>query len=172
MVQQYKIDAVESLVNKLKESKHLIFTEYKGLDMEKTTELRKKLYDANSEFKVIKNRLAKLAYKKLELAFKDEWFAGPVALVICKNDDFVQTVKIIFSFSKNNESLKIKLGYLEKRIIDPDELKQISYLPTRKEMIAGLLGILNSPVVKFVSVLKSIIRKPVLVLKAIEDKKK
>ncbi len=172
MVQQYKIDAVESLVSKLKKSKHLIFTEYKGLDVEKITELRKKLYDANSEFAVIKNRLAKLAYKKLELAFKDEWFTGPVALVICKNDDFVQTVKIIFSFSRNNENLKIKLGYLEKQIIDPDELKQISYLPTRIEMIAGLLGILNSPVVKLVSVLKSIIRKPVLVLKAIEDKKK
>ncbi len=98
MVQQYKIDAVEAIVNKFKQSKHLIFTEYKGLNVEQITELRKKLYDANSELRIIKNRLAKIAYKKLELDFKDEWFKGPVALVLCKDDDFVNKVSIIYKF--------------------------------------------------------------------------
>jgi len=172
MVQQYKIDAVEALINKFKESKHLIFTEYKGLNVEKMTELRKKLYDANSELKVIKNRLAKLAYKKLELDFKDEWFSGPVALVICKGNDFVKTVSIIYNFSKDNEEFKIKLGYLDNIFFNIDELKEISYLPTRKELIARVANIINSPVTKLVFVLKDILKKPVMVLKAIGDKKK
>ncbi len=172
MVQQYKIDAVEAIVNKFKQSKHLIFTEYKGLNVEQITELRKKLYDANSELRIIKNRLAKIAYKKLELDFKDEWFKGPVALVLCKDDDFVNTVSIIYKFSRNNENFKIKLGYLEKKFFNTDDLKVISNIPSRKELITRVVCILNSPVIKFVSVLKNILRKPVLVFKAIKDKKK
>lgn len=172
MVQQYKIDAVEALVDKFKQSKHLIFTEYKGLNVGQVTELRKKLYNVNSELRVIKNRLAKLAYKRLELDFDDEWFRGPVALVLCKDDDFVNTVNIVYNFSKNNKNFSIKLGYLERKIFNIDELKVISNLPSKKELIAQLVVILNSSVMKFVYVLKNILRKPVLVLKAIENKKK
>lgn len=172
MVQQYKIEAVESLVNRLKESKHLIFTEYKGLNVEKITELRKKLFKADSELKVIKNRLAKLAYKKLDLDFKDEWFIGPVALVICKNDDFVKTVSIIYDYARENKEFKIKLGYLDNRVFGLDELKEISSLPTKKELIARFIWILKSPINRLVFGLKGIVTKPILVLKAIEKKKK
>ncbi len=172
MVQQYKIKAVEEIIGKFRESKHIIFTEYKGLDVEKITDLRRKLYDINSEMKIMKNRLAKLAYKKLELKFEDEWFSGPIALVLCKDDDYIKTVKIVCNFSRENEDLKIKRGYLEERIIDIDELEQISYLPSRDDMIVKVVCILNSPVVKMVSVLKNIISKPIMVLRAIENKKK
>jgi len=171
MVQERKIKAVQQLADKFKQAKHFIFTEYKGLNVEQINELRKKLREVNSELRVVKNRLAKLAYKKIEVNLKDEWFSGPVALVLCLDDDFSNTVSIIYKFSKNNEQLKIKLGYLEKKVFNIDQLKTISSLPSKKELIAKLAGILNAPVVKLVSVLKNIIRKPVLVLKAIEDKK-
>ncbi|MBU1076161.1 MAG: 50S ribosomal protein L10 [Spirochaetes bacterium] len=172
MVQQYKINAVEELVKNLKESKHLIFTEYKGLNVAKMTELRRKLFEVDSEFKVIKNRLAKQAYKKLELDFQDDWFVGPVALVVCKNDDFVRTVSIVHSYAKDNEAFKIKLGYLGKKIYGIDELKEISLLPSRDQLLARLVNALKSPVNRFVFGLKWILKKPVLVLKAIENKKK
>ncbi len=172
MVQENKVKAVEDLANRLKKSKHLIFTEYKGLDVEKITELRKKLFEADSDLKVVKNRLAKVAYKKLDMDFKDEWFVGPVALILCKDDDFVKTVSIIYNFAKENENLKVKRGYLDKKIFEFDELKEISTLPSKVQLIARLLGVLNSPVSKFVYVLKNIVAKPVLVLKAIEKNKK
>lgn len=171
MVQQYKVDAVDALANRLKESKHLIFTEYKGLDVGKMTELRKKLYEADSELTVVKNRLAKLAYKKVNLNLNDEWFVGPVALVMCKNDDFVKTVNIIYNYAKSNDEFKIKIGYLEDKIYDVDQLQEISKLPSRQELIARLASVLNAPISKFVFVLKNVLTKPVLVLKAIEEKK-
>lgn len=171
MVKEYKIKVVETLIDKIKKGKHFVFTEYKGLDMGRITELRRKLNNANSELKVVKNRLARLAYKKLELNLQDEWFKGPVALVICKDEDFVKTVNVVCNFSKENERFIIRLGYLENKVYNIDELKKISLLPTKKELIAKIMGILNSPITKFVFVLKNIVAKPVLVLKAIEDKK-
>lgn len=171
MVQQYKIEAVENLAELFKTCKHFIFTEYKGLSVEKITELRKKLYDANSDLKVIKNRLAKLAYKNLNLEFSDEWFKGPVALIICKDDDFVKTVSIVHRFTKDNEHLKIKLAYLENKVFELEDVKLIAELPTKEQLIAKLLSLLNSPISRFVFALKSIVSKPVMVFKAIADKK-
>ena len=156
MVQKYKVNAVEALMDKFKQSKHLIFTEYKGLNVEQINKLRKKLYNANSELRIVKNRLAKLAYKKLGLNFKDEWFRGPIALVVCKDDDFVNTVSIVYNFSKGNKNFKIKLGYLENKFFNIDELNAISSIPSRKKMLERIAGILNSHVIKFVYVLKNI----------------
>ena len=73
---------------------------------------------------------------------------------------------------KENENLKVKRGYLDKKIFEFDELKEISTLPSKVQLIARLLGVLNSPVSKFVYVLKNIVANPVLVLKAIEKNKK
>lgn len=171
MVQQYKEDEVNKLIENFKGAQHMIFTEYKGLTVEKITALRKKLYNANSELRVVKNRLAKLAYKKLNLDFKDEWFKGPVALVLCKDNDFVKSVNIVNSFAKDEEKLIIKLAYLEKKVFELEDVKIIANLPSREQLIAKLLGLLNSPITSLVFTLKNIVSKPVMVLKAISDKK-
>ncbi len=171
MVQQIKIEAVDKLVDKFKKSKHVIMTEYQGLNVEQVSLLRKKLFAVNSEFKVIKNRMAKLAYKKLNLDYQDEWFKGPVAMVICKDDNFVKTVNIVYNFAKENEKLKIKSGYIENKLFNLDDLKILANLPSKEELLGKLLYLLNSPVGRFVFVLKNIVTKPVLVLKSIESKK-
>ncbi len=171
MAQQYKIDAVEKLKKMFSESKHLIFTEYKGLSVEGITSLRKKLRESNAEFKVIKNRLAKIAYKDIGLGLDDEWFVGPLALLICRDDDFVKPLKVLFEFAKNNDKLKIKIGFLEKTIYDYDGLNELKNISSKEELIAKLLGLLNSPLNRFAFGLKGIVTKFVMTLKAIEDKK-
>ncbi|MDD5066026.1 MAG: 50S ribosomal protein L10 [bacterium] len=171
MVQQYKITFVEKLADKFKKAKHFIIAEYQGLNVEQISQLRKKLYEVNSEFKVIKNRMAKLAYKKLSLDFNDDWFKGPIGMVMCQKDDFVKTVNIIYKFSKDNEKLKIKVAFIENKVFNLEEIKVLANLPSREELIAKLLYLFNSPVSRFVYVLKNIVSKPVLVLKAIESKK-
>ncbi len=170
MAQQYKIDAVAKLKEMFSESKHLVFTEYKGLTVEEITELRKKLREYNAEFKVIKNRLAKLAYKDVGMGLQDDWFTGPLALLVCK-DDFVSPLKALFEFAKDNDKLKIKIGYLENTVYDYDGLNELKNISSKEELIAKLLGLLNSPLNRFAFGLKGIVSKFVMTLKAIEEKK-
>ncbi len=171
MAQQYKIEAVEKLKEMFRESKHFIFTEYKGLTVEEITNLRRKLREGNAELKVVKNRLAKIAYKDVGLGLQDEWFTGPLALVLCKDDDFVKPLKSLFEFAKDNEKIKIKIGYLENTVYDYNSLNELKNISSKEELIAKLVGLLNSPAARLVFGLKGIISKFVMTLKAIEDKK-
>lgn len=172
MLKEEKIKRLEALTEEFKNAKHIIFIEYKGLTVEQTNQLRRKLKEADSEIKVIKNTLAKIAYKKAKLELNDEWFAGPIAIIFCKKDDFTKPINVAYNFSKENELFKMKLGYLDNRIYDQNQLKEIAQLPSYEQMVSRLVGVLNSPVVSLVFTLKSSLTKLVLVLKAIEDKKK
>lgn len=171
MAQPYKIAFVEKLIEQFKSSRHFILAEYQGLNVEQMSQLRKKLFAVNSEFKVIRNRMAKLAYKKLSLDFKDEWFRGPVGMVLCKKDDFSKAVSIIYNFSKENEKLKIRVAFIENKVFNTEEIKTLASIPSKEELIGKLLFVLSSPVSRFASVLRNIVTRPVLVLKAIETKK-
>ncbi len=172
MLKDEKVKKLESLTEEFKNAKHLIFTEYKGLTVEQMNKLRKKLREADSEIKVIKNTLAKIAYKKANLNLNDEWFEGPIAIIFCKGNDFTRPVSVAYNFSKENEAFKIKIGYLDNKLHDISQLKEIAQLPPYDEMVSKLIGMLNSPVTSLVFTLKSILTKLVFTIKAIEDKKK
>ncbi len=171
MLKSKKIEVLNDLVNRFKESNHFIFTEYKGLTVEQMNELRKKLRDANSEIKVIKNSLAKRAVKEVKLDLKEEWFKGPIAVIFCNGDDFTKPTSIAYNFSKDNEVFKLRLAYFDNKVYESDVLKEIASLPSREELLARLVGILNSPITSLVFTLKSVLSKFVLTLKAIEEKK-
>ncbi|MBN1899668.1 MAG: 50S ribosomal protein L10, partial [Spirochaetes bacterium] len=166
-----KIKKLDGLGKDFKKAKHLIFAEYKGLSVEQMTDLRKQLRSSESEFTVVKNTLGMLAYKNAELELKDDWFAGPLAVVFCNGDDFTKPLGILYKFSKNFPELKIKVGFLDHSIYDPEKLQEIAQLPSREQLLARLAALLNAPISSLVFTLKAMITQLVLVLKAIEDKK-
>ncbi len=148
-----KIKEVESMTEKLKSAKSAYITEYRGLTVAEITELRNKLRDAGSEYKVVKNRLTKIALEQTGLsAFKDH-FQGPVAMAITQADP-VKPAKTLVDFAKAHDKLKIKAGFLDKNALSLDQIKALANLPSREVLIGKLVGSLSSPIYGFLRVLQ------------------
>ena len=171
MNRQEKIKLVSELHEKLKSAKAAFLVDYKGLDVKSMSALRRQLREVNTELKVVKNRLLKLASKGTDTESIQDVMRGPSAIVI-SYDDVVAPAKILVNFSKENENLKIKKAQITGKVIDLEKIKQLAELPSREQLLAQTLSVMMAVPASFVSVLNGIIVKFLYVLKAIEEQKK
>ncbi len=164
--------AVASIKEKLTGAKGAVLTTYKGLTVAQDTKLRKALREAGVEYRVVKNTLARIAAKEAGLEGLEEFLKGTTALAVSM-EDAVAPAKVISDFIKENklESLEIKTGLLDGKLISMDEIKALANLPSRDVLIARVLAGMQSPIVGFVNVLQGNIRNMVYVLEAIRQQK-
>jgi large subunit ribosomal protein L10 len=140
-----KHDQVAELHTRFESAKFGFLVDFKGLSVTQDTELRNKLRDANVEYRVVKNRLARLALKDTELEPLDEHFVGPTAVALTAEDP-AAVAKVLVDFAKANEQLEIKAGVLQGgTAITPDEVKALSELPSLPELQAQILGVIQGP---------------------------
>jgi len=165
-----KSTEIESLKARFSKSLMTILADYKGLSVASLTDLRNNLRQRDSSFKVVKNRLAKIAIQDTPAKVLDEHFVGTTAVATTETDP-AGPAKVIVDFAKENESLKIKAGYLDGKLIDLNEIKALANLPAKEELIAKLMGSMLAPASNLVSVLVQIPRQLVNVLSAIKDQK-
>jgi len=151
---QEKIEAVEDLKARLDGVKTVLLTEYRGLSVQQIGELRKQLRAVSAEYKVVKNRLAKIAISASELEVLTPQLTGPVALVISK-DDPVAVAKAVSTFARTNQALTIKGGYVDGQFMQPDALKTLSELPSKEALRAQLVGAISGPLTQLVSLLQA-----------------
>jgi large subunit ribosomal protein L10 len=170
MVKQNKIDAVEKLVEKLKKAKSIVITDYRGLTVSQITDLRKKLRAENIEYRVLKNRLTKIALDLAGCDPLDEVLVGPSALAF-GYDDPVPPARIIYEFAKKHKNLSPKGGLLGTKRIDLPTLERLSKLPSKEALLGRLLGSLQSPATKVAYGLNQVSTKLVYALKALQEKK-
>lgn len=168
-IQQYKIDAVKKLKDRFGESKDFIFTDYRGLSVEKITDLRTKLRDRQAEYRVVKNRFAKIAFGEMDYNMIDDYLVGPTAIALSK-DDAGPVAKALFDFAKE-ASLEIKGGIIDGKVFTADDVEAFSKLPTKDELYALLMGTMNAPLQHFVGALNAIPSKLVRTLQAVADQK-
>ena len=154
-VRQEKIEAVEEISIKLKESKSTIITDYRGLSVAQVTELRKLLREKGVEYKVYKNTLAQRAAAELNLSAIDQFLIGPTAIAFSKND-LVAPAKILSDFAKKNDKLQIKGGLVEGRVIDVEGVKQLASLPSREGLLSMLLSVIQAPIRNFALAVKAV----------------
>ena len=154
MPTQEKIDAVSDLRGRLHGVKTVLLTEYRGLTVQQISELRKQLRAVSAEYKVVKNRLAKIAISASELAVLTPQLTGPVALVVSK-DDPVAVAKAVSTFARTNQALTIKGGYVDGQFMQPDALKALSELPSKEALRAQLVGAISGPLTQLVSLLQA-----------------
>ncbi|MDR0977679.1 MAG: 50S ribosomal protein L10 [Endomicrobium sp.] len=157
-------DSVKKLIEKFKIMKGLILTEYHGLKVEEISILRSKLKTLNCEYVIVKNTLMDIAFKEIGIE-TDYDFSGPTALVI-ENGDVVLPAKVVVDFTKENNKLKIKAGFLEGKFVTALIIEKLSLLPSKEILIAKMLASMNVPITKFVNVLAANIRGLVTVLNA------
>jgi large subunit ribosomal protein L10 len=151
---QEKIEAVEDLKARLDGAKTVLLTEYRGLTVQQISELRKQLRAVSAEYKVVKNRLAKIAISASELEVLKPQLTGPVALVVSK-DDPVAVAKAVSTFARTNQALTIKGGYVDGQFMQPDALKALSELPSKEALRAQLVGAISGPLTQLVSLLQA-----------------
>jgi large subunit ribosomal protein L10 len=158
------------LKSKLSDASFVILADYKGLNVVKIAELRKRLRGANAQLQVIKNRV--FAHVAKELGYKgfDQPAPGPSAMVFGKGD-VVATAKILKDFIKENEKPVIKTGALQGEALTAADITQLASLPSREQLLAQVVGTLAAPMTQLVGVLQQKTATIVYVLKAIEEQK-
>lgn len=136
-----KEEEVKALAEKLKNAKLVLLTDYRGITVEDVTSLRNTLRDTKSEYKVIKNNIVKRALDANGENELDSVLVGPTAVVIAE-EDYVEPLKAIYKFSKDNEFYKIKGGIIEGKVLSLEELITLAKLPSRQELLGMLAGAL------------------------------
>lgn len=139
VILKQKEEEVKALAEKLKDAKLVLLTDYRGISVEAVTGLRNTLRDAKSEYKVIKNNIIKRALDANGENGLDEVLEGPTAIVIAE-EDYVDPLKAIYNFSKENDFYKIKGGIVEGKIMTAEELIALAKLPSRQELLGMLAG--------------------------------
>ncbi|MDR7318496.1 50S ribosomal protein L10 [Brevibacillus nitrificans] len=144
VIREEKVQAINVIAGKLRESQTTVVADYRGLTVAQVTELRKQLREAGVEFQVLKNSLTRLATEKESLTELDQYLTGPNALAFSK-DDIIAPAKIIAEFAKKNEKLEIKGGVIEGKVVGADQIKELASLPSREGLLSMLLSVLQAP---------------------------
>lgn len=142
-----KEEEVAKLAEKFKNSNLILLTDYRGITVEAVTELRNTLRGTTAEYKVIKNNIIKRALDANGESGLDEVLEGPTA-VITTEGEYLDPLKAIYKFSKDNDFYKIKGGIIEGKILSVEELITLAKLPSRQELLGMLAGGLLSTISK------------------------
>ena len=165
-----KTEAVEALGRGLAQSSNAILFGFAGLKVPEVTELRRQVRGTDSEYLVVKNTLALRATKGTALEAVAEHFVGPTAVAYTKTNP-VALAKVLTAFAKANPNLVFKAAVIEGRAIPAAEIKTIAELPTREELVAKLLFIMQSPLRRLVTVLNGPVRNLAGVMSQIAEHK-
>ena len=174
MERSQKEAQVSELRSIFKNMSAAVLVDYRGIEANQVVELRKKLNDASSTMKVIKNSLARIAAEDTPFAELADQFTQTRALVYC-DGDAVQQAKVLSEATKSVENLKILAGILvgdsKTSILNTGEVEALSKLPSREELLVKLLFLIQAPATQFVLTLNAVPVKFVRTLAAIRDSK-
>ncbi|MDO5037169.1 MAG: 50S ribosomal protein L10 [Tissierellia bacterium] len=167
---QAKAAVVEEIKEKIQNSQSMVVVNYRGLTVEEVTDLRNQLREADVDYKVYKNTLAKRAFHELGYEDLDDYLTGPNALAFGM-EDLAAPARITTKFAEDHKVLEVKGGFVDGNVLDLDQVKALAKLPSKEVLIAQVLGGLNGPIQGLANVLNGNIRGLAIVLKAIAEKK-
>lgn len=142
-----KKEEVKELAEKMKNSKLILLTDYRGINVTDDTALRKDLRNANATCSVIKNNITKRALKECGITELEDKLVGPTA-VIMSEEDYLEASKVIYKFSKDNEFYKIKGGVIDGKVMTAEEIITLAKLPSREDLLSMLAGALLANISK------------------------
>lgn len=149
----------------------LYFTDFTGLTVEQETELRRELRRAGVQYRVVKNTLIKKALDQLSGYDKVyDKLVGPTGMVFAF-DDAVVPAKVIEKFIAKHQKLALKAAVLEKQVYDGAKLKELAQLPSKKDMMASILGSIQAPLAGVPTVVNAVMRDLVSVVGQLSQKK-
>lgn len=170
MARPEKVAAVEQIRADIEASQAVFVTDYRGLKVSQLGQLRGRLRDVGTEFKIVKNTLTSLAADEADAADLKPLLVGPTAVAFAKQDP-VATAKALSEFARESRILKIKGGLLEGSAIGVEQVQELADLPPREVLLAKVVGGIQAPISGFVSVLQGTLRQFVYVVDAVREQK-
>lgn len=155
---QTKQAEVAQIAEEMKASLATVLVSTRGLTVEQDTELRNELRKAGVVFAVRKNTLALRAAQEIGIEGTEELFKGPTAIATSANS-YTDAAKILCKFEAKFDKLEVKGGIMDGKVISTAEVKEISKIPSKEELVARALYGLNAPISGLAIVLNAIVEK-------------
>ncbi len=166
-----KVEQVEKLSKELQNVSGLVVTTYTKLTVAQDFELRKALRSSGAKYTVVKNTLAEKASKgtKVEGALQD--LSGITSIAYTTGDP-VALAKALAKYSKDNPEFTFKAGVVEGRVISVKEVEALATMPSKEELYAKLLFLLNAPAQRLATAVSAVGRNlAVVVSQGVQEKK-
>jgi large subunit ribosomal protein L10 len=157
MNREEKSATIQEIAAQIEASEAIFAVDYRGISVPQAAELRGKLREADASFRIVKNRLTKLAADKAGEDRLTELLQGPTALTFVRGDT-AQAAKAIATFNREYEVLTYKGGFMDGTTLDEDTFKSIARLPARDVLNGQFAGIVASPLTGLVRGLGSMIQ--------------
>ncbi|BAP89664.1 50S ribosomal protein L10 [Burkholderiales bacterium GJ-E10] len=160
---------IEEVTALVADAQAVIVAEYRGLDVESVTKLRRQARGEGVHLRVFKNTLARRAVAGTPFAGLADKLVGPLMYGI--GPDPVAVAKVLSGFAKSNEKLVIKAGAMPDFVMDENGIKALATLPSREELLAKLMATMQAPIGQFVRTLNEVPSRLVRTLAAVRDAK-
>lgn len=164
-----KAAVVEDIGGLIADAQSIIVAEYRGLEVEAITGLRRKARESGVHLRVLKNTLARRAVAGTPFEALAGELSGPLIYGI--STDPVAAARVLNDFAKGNQKLVLKAGAMRNNLLDANAVKALATMPSREELLAKLLGTMQAPVATFVRTLNEVPGKFVRTLAALEKQK-
>jgi large subunit ribosomal protein L10 len=169
MNREEKSAAIQEIAADIEASEAIFAVDYRGISVPQAAELRSKLREADASFRIVKNRLTKIAADQAGEERLAELLSGPTALTFVRGDT-AQAAKAITTFNKEHDVLTYKGGFMDATSLDETAFKSIAKLPGREVLNGQLAGVVASPLTGLVRGLGSMIQGLALQLGQIAEK--
>jgi len=146
---------VDEIKAKLENAQSAVVVDYLGLTVEEANELRNRMREANVEYKIYKNTLVNFAIAGTEFEGMKDVLKGPSAFAF-GYDDAIAPARVLNKFMKDYKKMEFKAGVVEGVVYDQAGIQAIASLPGREELIAKLLGSMQSPIASFARTVQAI----------------
>lgn len=172
LTKEKKEKLVETISDEISSINGLILVNFKGLDFEKSNNLRQLMKKQKNRYRVVKNRLLKIALEKNNIDQLNELLLEETGVIFVFND-FSQVAKDVKQLikSKKCENLKIKGAYFDGKLLSAGDVLQLADLPSKEVLISKMLASLKAPAANVVYLFNNILLNFVNVLNAIKEKK-
>lgn len=168
-----KEELVGLLADIFKNSQIGLLADYRGLTVEDVTDLRRRLHESSTGMRVLKNRIAKIAIKGTPFEALGEHLTEPRAFIF--GDDPVAPAKVVTKYQRENGKFQVLQGILVTQgvgsLLDFEQIKNLGSLPSKEELLAQLMSVMNGTISKLVRTLNEIPSKFVRTLAAVAEAK-
>lgn len=149
-----KVQTIDELTQKLRDSKGAVLLDYRGLNVSAITQLRRDLASGDVEFHVAKNTLLRIAAERAEVDISPDLLTGPTAVAFGWSDE-VTPARLLSEFARRNRVVSVKGGIVSGRSVTAEQVGRLAELPPREILLAQLLGAFQAPAARALAVMQA-----------------
>ncbi len=169
MARPEKVAEVKAIAERIQSAQSMVLADFTGLTVEQMTVFRSNCRENAVECRVVKNRLARIAADDSEMSVMKDHLKGPTAILF-GSESQVAPAKLVVEFAKENNAMEIKGGFVDGQYLDPNQVLALSKTPSRDELLAMMMGSLNSPARGLACILSGVIAGLARTIEAVAKK--